>query len=68
MTNAGWPGTVIRDMSDLAKKKGAKIEKGHEFMFSSDERYYNRMETPVKELEDWIEKPEIERQKYRQID
>lgn len=28
MTNAGWPGTVIKDMSDLAKKKGAKVEKG----------------------------------------
>lgn len=55
MTNAGWPGTVIKDMSDLAKKKGARVENGHEFRFSSDERHFDRMETPEKELDAWIE-------------
>lgn len=55
MTNAGWPGTVIMDMNDLAKKKGAKVENGHEFRFSSDERHFDRMETPEKELDAWIE-------------
>lgn len=28
MTNAGWPGTVIKDMNDLAKKKEPKWEMG----------------------------------------
>ena len=55
MTNAGWPGTVIKDMNDLAKKKGAKVGNGHEFRFSSDERHFDRMETPEKELDTWIE-------------
>lgn len=55
MTNAGWPGTVIKDMNDLAKKKGAKVGNGHEFRFSSDERHFDRMETPEKELYTWIE-------------
>ena len=55
MTNAGWPGTVIKDMNDLAKKKGAKVGNGHEFRFSSDEKHFDRMETPEKELDTWIE-------------
>lgn len=55
VTSAGWPGMVIEDMSDLAKEKGAKVEKGHKFRFSSDERHYDRMETPEKELDAWIE-------------
>lgn len=54
MTNAGWPGTVIEDMTTIAEKQGAKVENGHEFRFSSDERHYDRMETSEKELNDWI--------------
>ena len=54
MTNAGWPGSVIKDMTELARKNGAKVENAHEFKFSSDERYYDRMETPESELIQWI--------------
>lgn len=55
MTNAGWPGSVIEDMTALAKKKGAKVENAHEFRFSSNEKHYDRMETSEKELDEWIE-------------
>ena len=54
MTNAGWPGSVIKDMTELARKNGAKVENAHEFKFSSDERHYDRMETPETELTQWI--------------
>ncbi len=55
MTNAGWPGTVIKDMTELVRKNGAKVENAHEFKFSSDERHYDRMETPETELTRWID-------------
>lgn len=55
MTNAGWPGSVIEDMTAIAEKKGAKVENGHEFRFSADERHYDHMETSEKELNDWID-------------
>lgn len=55
MTNAGWPGSVIKDMTALVKKQGAKVENGHEFMFSSNEKHYDRMETSEKELDEWID-------------
>lgn len=54
MTNAGWPGTVIKDMTELAKAKGATVEHDHEFRFSSDEKHFDKMETSEKELEQWI--------------
>ena len=54
MTNAGWPGTVIEDMTTIAEKQGAKVENGHEFRFSADERHYDHMETSEKELNDWV--------------
>lgn len=55
MTNAGWPGSVIKDMTALAKKQGAKVENGHEFRFSSNDKHYDMMETSEKELDEWIE-------------
>lgn len=55
MTNAGWPGTVIEDMTALAEKKGTKVENAHEFLFSSDEKHFDRMMTPEKELDEWID-------------
>lgn len=55
MTNAGWPGSAIKDMTALAKKQGAKVENGHEFRFSSNEKHYDRMETSEKELDEWID-------------
>lgn len=55
MTNAGWPGTVIKDMSAIAQKNGATVENGHEFKFSSDSNHFDRMETPKAELTQWIE-------------
>lgn len=55
MTNAGWPGSVIEDMTAIAKKNGATVKNGHEFKFSSDSRHFDRMETPKAELTKWIE-------------
>lgn len=54
MTNAGWPGSVIKDMTAVAEKNGAKVEHAHEFKFSSDERHFDKMLTSEKELEEWI--------------
>ncbi len=54
-TNAGWPGSVLKDMTTLAEKHGAKVEDGHGFRFSSNEKQYDRMETPEKELTEWID-------------
>ncbi len=55
MTNAGWPGSVIKDMTAVAEKNGARVEHAHEFRFSSDEKHYDWMETPEEELNRWIE-------------
>lgn len=55
MTNAGWPGSVIEDMSDIARKNGATVADAHEFCFSSDEKHFDRMVTPDNELQKWIE-------------
>lgn len=50
MTNAGWPGTVIKDMTNLAIKKGAKVKHPKEFKFDKD-----IMETSEEELNNWID-------------
>ena len=50
MTNAGWPGHVISDMSKAAK--GARVISTKEILFASDGG--NRMVTPEKEIDDWI--------------
>ena len=55
MTNAGWPGSVIKDMSDIAKKNGARVENAREFRFSSNEKHFDRMETLESDLRKWIE-------------
>lgn len=55
MTNAGWPGSVIEDMTALAEKQGATVENSHEFRFSSNSAHFDRMETSEKELRQWIE-------------
>ena len=55
MTNAGWPGSVIKDMTAVAKKNGATVEHPHEFKFSSDEKHFDRMDTSEKVLDQWIE-------------
>lgn len=55
MTNAGWPGSVIKDMTAIAEKNGAKVEHAHEFKFSSDEKHFDHMDTPEKELEQWLD-------------
>lgn len=54
MTNAGWPGHVIKDMSEAAKRSGAKVENSHEFRFSPSTGHRNEMTTPESELEEWI--------------
>lgn len=55
MTNAGWPGSVIKDMTALAEKNGAKVENAHEFKFSSNEKHFDRMVTSEKELSQWLD-------------
>lgn len=55
MTNAGWPGSVIKDMSDIAKKNGARVKNAREFRFSSNEKHFDRMETQESDLRKWIE-------------
>ena len=36
MTNAGWPGKVIKTMENLAKKNNANIVLSKEFKFNED--------------------------------
>ncbi len=55
MTNAGWPGTVIKDMTSIAQKRGAKVENAREFKFSPDEAHFDKMITSESELDQWIE-------------
>lgn len=55
MTNAGWPGSVIKDMTALAEKNGARVENAHEFKFSSDEKHFDRMDTSEQELNRWLD-------------
>lgn len=50
MTNAGWPGHVIKDMTAAAK--GARIISGKEILFDSDGG--TRMITPEAEIDEWI--------------
>lgn len=55
MTNAGWPGTVIKDMSDLASKNGAKVENAHEFKFDTQgDGTTTGMSTSQQELQNWL--------------
>lgn len=56
MTNAGWPGTVIKDMTRVAGKRGARVESAHEFKFNThDDGTTTGMATPEAELDKWIE-------------
>lgn len=50
MTNAGWPGTVIKDMK--AKIKDAEIISESEILF--DSQGCDKMITTCKELNEWI--------------
>lgn len=50
MTNAGWPGTVIKDME--AAVKGADVRLPREFRF--DRGGGPRVETPQAELDAWV--------------
>jgi flavodoxin len=54
MTNAGWRGTVIKDMTAEAERNGAVVENAHEFRFSSDSKHFDRIMTPENELKSWI--------------
>ena len=55
MTNAGWPGHVIKDMTEAAEHSGAKVENCHEFRFSASNGHRNEMKTSEAELDKWIE-------------
>ncbi|MBQ9235837.1 MAG: flavodoxin [Alphaproteobacteria bacterium] len=50
MTNAGWAGTVIKDMISAAK--GAKVLATKEILFDTDGG--NQMVTPDDEIDAWI--------------
>lgn len=50
MTNGGWPGHVIKDMT--AAMKGAKIEEPMEIRFDSEGG--DRQVTPQEEVDSWI--------------
>lgn len=55
MTNAGWPGTVIKDMTRVAESRGAKVEKAHEFRFNThNDGTTTGMATTESELDKWI--------------
>ncbi len=55
MTNAGWPGSVIKDMTRVAGKNGARVEHAHEFKFNThDDGTTTGMATPEGELDNWI--------------
>lgn len=55
MTNAGWPGTVIKDMTHVARQNGATIEKAHEFKFNThNDGTTTGMATTEAELNGWI--------------
>lgn len=55
MTNAGWPGHVIKDMTDAARHRGARVGNSHEFRFSASDEHRDEMETSEQELDEWIE-------------
>ncbi|MBP6170166.1 MAG: NAD(P)H-dependent oxidoreductase [Bacteroides sp.] len=55
MTNAGWPGSVIKDMTALAIRNGATVENAGEFKFSSNESNLDKMMTSETELDKWID-------------
>lgn len=49
------PGHVIKNMTEAAEHKGAKVEKGNEFRFSPSSGHRNEMKTSEEELDKWIE-------------
>ena len=51
-THAGWPGSVIKDMTELAENKGATVENGHAFLFTGGDDGQSSAEG---ELSEWIE-------------
>jgi hypothetical protein len=56
MTNAGWPGTVLKDMTSVAKKNGADVRDAHSFKFNTrGDGTTTGMATSQKELSDWIQ-------------
>lgn len=54
MTHAGWPGHVLADMKDAARRNGANVKEGHAFQFSAQTDHRAEMKTSGVELEQWI--------------
>lgn len=52
MTNGGWPGRVIKDMKTNCK--GAEF--AHEMQIRFDSMGKDHLETPEREIEEWVEK------------
>ncbi|MGI6224096.1 MAG: flavodoxin family protein [Prevotella sp.] len=55
MTNAGWPGNVIRSMTQAAQSSGASVVNSHEFRFSAASGKRDEMKTSQRELDLWID-------------
>ena len=53
-THAGWAGSVIKDMTALAKEKGAIVENGHAFLFRDKKEGQPSIDSP-EELDKWID-------------
>lgn len=53
MTNAGWPGHVIKDMTQTLKEKGANVIAPMEVKFDSNGG--DTQETSQKKIDQWIE-------------
>lgn len=51
MTNAGWPGNVIKDMKTACKGADIKCEKEIQF----DSTGGSRLETPMEDITKWIQ-------------
>lgn len=55
-TNAGYPGSALNDMEELAAKKGAKVENGQSFQFKTDwDGSQHGMTTGQEVLQKWID-------------
>ncbi len=52
MTNAGWPGTVIQDMTEFAENSHGKVVCPMEIKFDSNGG--DHLETSTKKIDSWI--------------
>lgn len=53
VTHAGWPGSGIKEVTEIVNVNGAKVEKPKEIKFSTDFEE-NKLDTAEAEIENWI--------------